>query len=569
MWGALCQRRGDLDSLRRAIFALYTKVPSRFRLRIDRGVSPPVHAHRALEGPESQMSNPPTQIGPFEIERPLGSGGMAETFVAVRRGPEGFEQRVCVKRILPGSAHDAEFTRQFTSEARIAAALRHGNIVQVLDFGEENGAYFQALELIEGLDLRLLLERVGGGISPDIVAYLGIELATALDYAHRAVLGDQGGGIVHRDVSPSNVLLSVEGEVKLADFGIARLVSGPKHTATGVIRGKVPYMAPEYARTGRFEKQADLFSLGVVLFECLTGHRPYDGLTDLETLHRAMQGERESLSDLAPDAHPALRRVVEQLIDSDPQKRPESASAVVDALIATVPLGDARRRLRSLVRLSAQSAERAPGATASDRGVRRGANDLPGDGGGAHLSVSPYSETRTAQAGRGRGPVRADPALWALPKQVPKALVAVTGLAALALLVFVLVAVYQMRAPTRLPPLVAGRSASPNASLPPFAAPEKTLENPPEALVARESASAESQAAVALPPASDVRASAVLTVVVLPFGEVQVDGRFLGTAPVTLTLRPGPHEVRVTGASGVTSRTVQLTAGEKRRLVVQ
>ncbi len=526
-----------------------------------------------MEGPSLNSSRQQANVGPFEIERPLGAGGMAETFIAVRRGPEGFEQRVCLKRILPTLGQDPEFTRQFSSEARIAAALRHGNIVQVLDFGEQNGTYFQALELVDGLDLRGLLERVcgeGSGLSPVLVVYLGVEIANALDYAHRAVVGGQSGGVVHRDVSPSNVLLSLEGEVKLADFGIARTVQGPNHTATGVIRGKVPYMAPEYARSGKFEKSADLFSLGVLLFECLTGRRPYDGLTELETLHRAMQGEHERLAELAPEAPKELVTLIERLIHPNPEKRPESAAAVVDGLLRAVPLQNARRRLANLVRHTVKP-HFDEGEAASEPGITR-ASDLPGRAKSADSRATASGETRTARA----VPIwtAASRSLLASRMRTPllRILWALGGVAALLVCAWGLTQIVAgFRGEAQVPhPPVFTQADSPVAHAEPVeeSALKSEVFQPLDSQASSETAPVLAQGD--LPETAAVRspANALLTVVVMPYGEVHIDGRFLGAAPVTVSLRAGIHEVRVTGAALNTSRSIQLTPGEKRRLVL-
>ena len=195
---------------------------------------------------------------------------MAETFVAVRGGPAGFEQHVCIKRILPAYESDLEFVQAFLREARTSAQLRHAHIVQVLDFGEADGCHYLALELIDGVDLRALLKRRRGQDAPlehEIVTLVASDLCLALDHAHGGGQGREP--IVHRDLSPSNVLASRAGEIKLTDFGIARAIGSTPLTATGIIKGKVPYLPPEYIEHGTFEVRSDLFSLGVMLFELL------------------------------------------------------------------------------------------------------------------------------------------------------------------------------------------------------------------------------------------------------------------------------------------------------------
>ncbi|MFK7990931.1 MAG: serine/threonine-protein kinase [Sandaracinaceae bacterium] len=296
------------------------------------------------------------RFGPYELVHRLGTGGMAETYLAVRRGPGGFVQHVCLKRILPAFESDPSFVAQFLEEARLAARLRHGNIAQVVDFGEVGGSHYLALELIDGMDLRTLLQRLrdrGARLSPEQVVHIGLELAAALEVAHRA--DRERPPIIHRDVSPSNVLVSREGEVYLTDFGIARALGAQRRTDSGVVRGKVPYMAPEYAMTGEFDARTDLFGLGVLLFEALAGERPYQGRTELETLTVIREGRHRSLAELAPGAPPALIGVVEQLLRPEPAARPASAGALLDALASVAPPATVSRQLGGVVRESGQS----------------------------------------------------------------------------------------------------------------------------------------------------------------------------------------------------------------------
>ncbi|TNF63262.1 MAG: serine/threonine protein kinase [Deltaproteobacteria bacterium] len=167
----------------------------------------------------------PERFGDYELVERLGVGGMAETFLAIRRGPGGFQQRVCLKRILPTFVNESGFVEMFVREARLSALLHHGHIARVLDFGITNGTHYLTLELIEGTDLRVLLRHLGKrgeSLDPGLTSYLAHALASALDFAHTADEDGNAAGIIHRDVSPSNVLLSEAGEVKLADFGIAK-----------------------------------------------------------------------------------------------------------------------------------------------------------------------------------------------------------------------------------------------------------------------------------------------------------------------------------------------------------
>ncbi len=293
------------------------------------------------------------RFGDYELIERLGVGGMAETFVALRRGPGGFEQRVCLKRVLPSFAEDHDFVAMFLREARLSALLHHGHIARVLDFGLIDGAHYLTLELIEGTDLRALLLQLrsqGTVLDAGITSYIAQALAAALDFAHTADERGHAMGVIHRDVSPSNVLLSQAGEVKLADFGIAKATNIPGSIQSGALKGKVPYMAPEYAHGRQCSPRSDLFSLGVLLYECLAGYRPFDGDHDIETLDRARHGRRDPLSRAAPDAPAALVDAIESLLDPEPDRRPPHAAALLSALDVAPPPVLAQRDLAKLVR---------------------------------------------------------------------------------------------------------------------------------------------------------------------------------------------------------------------------
>lgn len=335
------------------------------------------------------------RFGPYELVRRLGSGGMAETFLAVRRGPGGFEQHVCVKRILPFFESDPSFVQDFLEEARLAAQLRHANIAQVVDFGEVDGSHYLALELVDGVDLRGLLARLaerGERLSPMFVTLIAIELATALEFAHTPSRGRHA--VVHRDLSPSNVLLSRAGAVYLTDFGIARALGTKRRTESGVVRGKVPYMAPEYALKGTFDGRTDLFGLGVVLFQALAGRRPFDGATDLDTLQRIKEGQHPSLASLAPAAPTILVDAIERLIRVEPAERFQSARNLIEALSPSSPPATAKRELGALVAQAGESLSDSLRLSSASRTASLEAEPAP-----SYPSVqeaAPGAETRTS-----------------------------------------------------------------------------------------------------------------------------------------------------------------------------
>lgn len=233
------------------------------------------------------MLAPGTSIGRYEIKRRLAEGGMAEVYLAQATGPEGFAKDVVIKVVRGFLSSDQQFIDMFINEARLSSRLNHANVVQIFDFGKHQQSYFIAMEYVRGtslFDLRKRCRDRGIPFPPTLVAEIGAQVARGLQYAHS--LSDKGKplGIVHRDVTPHNVLLSFDGAVKLTDFGIAK--ASTTHTAPGVLKGKFAYMAPEQARGEMVDSRTDIFALGVVLWEMLTGGRLFDGDSELAVLDR-------------------------------------------------------------------------------------------------------------------------------------------------------------------------------------------------------------------------------------------------------------------------------------------
>ncbi|GEM_PF-442529 len=302
----------------------------------------------------------PRIFGKYLLERRLGVGGMAETFVARREGAGGIVQHVCIKRVLPAFHKDPEFIQQFQREARLAAKLRHQNIVQVLDFGYVGETLYMALELVRGVDLRdFLRAQPDQKLAIEFVGLIAHDMIYALDYAHRP--HDGVDGIVHRDVTPSNVLLSRNGHAKLADFGVAKAIgTSTVATATGVMKGKMPYMPAEQMKGGAIDGRTDLFSLGVVLYEALAGRRPFVGAHDVEVMTKIVTNTRPKLIEVAPHVPAELCAVVEKLLGPEPEDRFENADAVLDAIAPFVPPPSYRRRLADMVRDCYGDTERGP-----------------------------------------------------------------------------------------------------------------------------------------------------------------------------------------------------------------
>ncbi|RMG19989.1 MAG: PEGA domain-containing protein [Deltaproteobacteria bacterium] len=270
--------------------------------------------------------SPETKLGRYRLVRRLGQGGMAETFEAVARHAAGIERRVCVKRILPRYAADPRFERMFIDEARVSMTLRHGNIAQVYDFGRADGGLYLAMELVDGRSLSLLrrrLSKCGYRFPLPAALEVTIALCRALHHAHTAT--DERGrplGIVHRDVSPQNVLLSFDGQIKLVDFGIARAAQTVE-IGSG-LKGKLPYMAPEQAARRPVDARADVFGAGAVLFELLAGRPPLP-LEAAAALEALSSGRIPRLGEVAPQIDPDLAALVDQALAARPEDRFQSA----------------------------------------------------------------------------------------------------------------------------------------------------------------------------------------------------------------------------------------------------
>lgn len=264
-------------------------------------------------------------IGRYRVVSRLGVGGMGEVLLARVTGAGGFEKEVVLKRILPHLATDPDFVRRFIEEGKLVVKLRHAGIAQVLDMGEDNGVVYLAMEHVDGKDLHELmrLAKLAELKMPrELVMYVLTELLEALDYAHHAKDADGAPlNLIHRDVTPSNVMISKAGEVKLLDFGIARATERLQTSVSGAIRGKFGYMSPQQAAGLELDLRADLFSVGVMAWELLAGERPFDGASDLLTLDRVRSHDPGPLSAVVPEVSPALSNWVAKMLAKDPDER--------------------------------------------------------------------------------------------------------------------------------------------------------------------------------------------------------------------------------------------------------
>jgi serine/threonine-protein kinase len=275
--------------------------------------------------------------GKYELVQPIGRGGMALVWRALTHGASGFRRPVAIKRIDPAFKGYPEVTAMFVEEARVGSALRHPNIVQIHDFGvDEGGDHYLVTEWVEGLHFGEWMQafKVPGRETPwQLVAAIGVEVCRALEAAH-ARRDDQGrpAPILHRDVTPPNILIDEAGVVKLADFGMARAMDRGRMTRPDVVKGKLSYLAPELVLGEAPSVQSDLFSLGVVLWEALAMRRLFDAPTDVEVVRLLREGTIPLLSYMRPSVPMGLTTAVHRALEREPRLRFASAMDMLRAL---------------------------------------------------------------------------------------------------------------------------------------------------------------------------------------------------------------------------------------------
>jgi len=422
--------------------------------------------------------------------------------------------------VLPAFSDDDEFISRFQREAKLAAQLRHTNIVGVIDFGEVGGVHYMTLELVDGIDLRSLLKSSPGGrLSPDTVALIGLDLAYALEHAHRS--------LIHRDISPSNILLSRSGETKLADFGIAKAIDNAAVTASRSAKGKIPYMSPEHMRGESVDGRTDLFSLGVVLFEAVARVRPFDGAHDIETMRKILDGHRLSLSDAAPEVPAPLREVIERLITVDLDARTPSATRLIEELAAVAPLPQVRRRLASTV-----------------EGHRGGPK--------ARLHVRAREEERDTELSRppALGRSTAEQAVASAPQRMAPKRGRAVMLASAVLALLITVAAVLVSAP--------GTESVPESASVPVSESESVSVSVPVS-PGEADTSERPQGAAAPSPASVGKGW--IHVVVQPWGDVWFGEKYMGRAPVKAPLSQGRHVIKAGRDFPIQTRVVRIEAG--------
>src|SRR3954452_18986861 len=289
----------------------------------------------------------------YRITERVAAGGMAEVFRGVAESMRGFKKNIAIKRILPSLTKNKKFVAMFLDEARLSLALQHANIVQVFDIGHSEDTYFIVMEYVDGVDLKALLEwrrRINRRVPIAHGLYMILEICKGLAYAHEVHNPETGGlmGIVHRDISPPNVLISKQGEVKVVDFGLAKATSQGEIkvvdfglakatsqveiTDPGVVKGKMSYLSPEAARGEEVDARADIFAVGILLYELLTGKRLFYGETDYQTVELVRNAKIPPIKPQNPQVEPELEDIVRKALAKRKEDRYQNATDIQDAL---------------------------------------------------------------------------------------------------------------------------------------------------------------------------------------------------------------------------------------------
>lgn len=558
----------------------------------------------------------PLFAGKFRLLRLLGKGAMGEVWLADEEGPRGFRRRVAVKRLLTAGEIDEYATQSFVAEAQVIARLDHPNIVRLVELGSFDGALFLVLDFVDGAALDKVLK--GGPLSAPTVAYLGREIARALQAVH-ALCDDAGTnyGVVHRDVTPSNILLARSGRVLLTDFGVARISGlGGDRTEAGVFKGKLPYMPPEQARGEPFDGRADLFSLAITLFESLIGRRIRKAETQTQLILQVANDPVPRVRAAFPPAPPILAMAIDRATATDPEDRfahaGELAAHLDEALRSFGPGAEQSARDEILQRIASIAAPPAPTAMAMGTAALTMANGrrpewsvplsatapaspITGSGSAAALTPAPPPrspnaiwtnatsedtrshriedpETNVQTTGTGRVGSASVTAFPPPPRQSSRTAILVGAMTtAMTIVAGALVLVVLRRKPPAVEPVdaaVASASAAAieisSASASASASASTSTPEPVPVPVPAPSASAE-PAAPSTPAAprngGDVAAGpGTLQVVALPWANVTVDGRSVGATPIAaISLPAGPHSVVLQNSELGVTRSLSTT----------
>jgi len=519
-------------------------------------------------------------LGKYRLDARLGGGGMAEVFLASTQGAEGFSRKVAIKRVLPGFSDNPAFAGMFVAEAQLTSRLVHPNIVSVLDFDRDaENRLFLVMELVEGRDLDAL---VSTGLLPTpVVIFVISEALRGLGYAHDLPIGADMRGIVHRDVSPHNVLLSWEGAVKVSDFGIAKAKSATEATASVFIKGKPAYMSPEQANGEALDGRSDLFAVGVMLWEMLLGRRLFIGEDTRATLAAVLFGQIPRPRSIRPDVPKDLERVVMKLLERDLPARYRTAEEAIHDLLECA---DAPRNGReSLINLLAERFPNDARVRQSLVRSRGGASRTPAVSGFDHTMAdgSPVAALPSlgAQMSAPTGTIEGPRKRTAL-KLIVIALVTIgSGAATFALVASrtqgsdgsagagtgeTRVATVPADAPPPPPaPDVAPPADATSAAATPIDAPVPVDAAPPIDAPKKDASSTQSAQPVA-------KKFGFLTVRAFPVLTMNVDGKPMGDTPLTKKkLAVGKHTLRLTNAGTGATERVNLEIKENETLVIE
>ncbi len=480
----------------------------------------------------------PTRFGEYLLVERLARGGMAEIFLAKLCGAEGFEKELVIKKILPEWSANRDFLSMLIDEAKLAVQLAHANIVQVHELGQEGGDYYIAMEYVNGIDLRRLWEKMadqGKRLPLEITTNVILNALEGLSFAHtrRNAKGVELK-IVHRDISPQNILISFDGEVKITDFGIAKAALRTTETASGVHKGKFSYMSPEQANLEEVDPSSDLFALGIVFFELLTGRRLFGGVSDIETLDRIRRAEITFTGQEERETPKELRQIVLKALQRDLGQRYPSAAAFQEDLhrfVSRQRLSLRRERLATFL----QELFREEIGEARRRAEQRAVIDEE-----KYLPPVPHDDTRVL--------VAPQPQFLAQTGTKKLKPLIIPGLAAL-LLIIVIASLFLTTGKKR------AQSLTPQH--PPKGASPPRIERPAQAVV--------------IPPVSETKTipqQGMLSVMVIPWGSITIDGGPKKEAPVKgLPLKEGPHQITaIHGPDGLPlSTSISLNGGQHLR----
>ncbi|MGZ8833889.1 MAG: TonB family protein, partial [Thermoanaerobaculia bacterium] len=292
-------------------------------------LSQPVVATPPKEEEKEEEPTDGIRYGQYVLLEKIATGGMAEVWKARMRGMEGFQKIVAIKKILPHLSDNQDFIEMFIDEAKLAAQLNHNNIIHIYDLGKTQGTYFIAMEYVDGHDLKSILKRGTDRDQPlgvELSLFIASKVAAALDYAHRRRdFEEKEMSLVHRDVSPQNMLISQEGDIKLCDFGIAKAASKASHTQAGALKGKLQYMSPEQAWGKPIDRRSDIFALATVLFEMLTGRKLFTGENEISILEQVREARVVPPSQFNDEATPEIDKIVLKALHREPSERYQTA----------------------------------------------------------------------------------------------------------------------------------------------------------------------------------------------------------------------------------------------------